>query len=162
MTMLRPLQQWTCDYCRHVIQAANEGVLEWIEDGEHQAYGFRVVHYLPASPIKSTREAGCYHYADQPHNAEERLGSFLGPDGLARLLLFLDVGSEHRPLPVASARELAECCRRLLLPYYEEARLYWGAATEDGFFRRGNRAWAYLEATLKSIIDEYGPKTPRS
>ncbi len=157
MTMLRPLQQWTCDYCRQVIEAANEGVLEWIEDGDHQACGFRVVHYLPASPIKSTREAGCYHYADQRH--KERLDSFLGPDGLARLLLFLDAGSGHGPLPIADAPELAKCCRRLLLPYYEEARLYWGAATKDGFFRRGDRAWAYLEDTLKSIINEYGPKT---
>ena len=160
MTMLRPLQQWTCDYCRQVIEGANEGVLEWIEDGEYQAHGFRVVHYLPASPIKSTREAGCYHYADQPH--KERLDTVLGPDGLARLLLFLDAGSERCPLPVAGARELAECCRRLMLPYYEEARLYWGAATKDDFLPRGNRAGAYFEATLKGIIEKYGSKTARS
>jgi hypothetical protein len=156
--MLRPLQQWTCDYCHLVIETGDEGVLEWLEDQDHRAYGFKIVHSLPASPLRKTREVGCYYYANHPDSAEARLDSFLGSDGLAHLLLFLGVGSEDRPLQVISTRELAEFYRRLMLPYYEEARLYWSAATKDGFFADRDQMWPYREDTLKSVTEEYGPK----
>ena len=98
---------------------------------------------------------------DRPNRAEIRLDSLLDSDGLARLLLFLDVDYQNCPAQV-SHREIAELCRRLMLPYYEEARLYWSTATKDGFFNNKSPASAYLEATLRSMIEEYGPKARRT
>src|SRR5215469_7635304 len=106
--MLRPLQQWTCDYCRLVIDAGNEGALEWLEDKDHRAYGFKIVHHLAASPVRITRSAGCYHYAAHSNSAEEPLDAFLGPDGLARVLLFLDVDWENCTSQVIGTRDLVE------------------------------------------------------
>ncbi len=90
-----------------------------------------------------------------------KLDNFTGPAGIAMLLSFLDLGPLHDPdgenVPrLEDLREFAELMRRLVVPYYEEARLYWAVAETDGFFDGANEVWVYLPDTLKTLIEEYG------
>ncbi len=50
----------------------------------------------------------------------------------------------------------AETFRRLFVPYYEEARLYFDAAKADGIFGDVNEVWPYLDSTLQRNIADYG------
>ena len=159
---LRPLKQWICDFCGEVIASPVDGWLEWLDDADHRAHEFKIVHHFPASPQRETRSNGCYHYSKHPDRADMHLDSFLGADGLAYLLSFIDIGYKeipsHREGPrVRSTREWAELFRRLQLPYYEEARLYWDRAESDGFFGGCNQIWPYLEGNLAEIVKRYRP-----
>lgn len=90
------------------------------------------------------------------------LHEYVGANGLAKLLSFLDIGQIDpdgmRGSRVHSTRELAEIIRRLMLPHYEEARLYWSAAEADGVFDGANESSPYIQGTLEGIIRDYGPK----
>jgi hypothetical protein len=159
---LKPLEQWICDACGNVIENPNDGWLEWLEDENHKAYGFRIVHHLSASPLKGSKSDGCYAYGREPGRSDNHLGHFLGVDGLAALLLFLDVGqmdpNDTGP-HVRSAGELAELFRRLMMAHYEEARQYWESAVGDGQFDSGNELSPYTQLTLRSIVRDHGGKT---
>jgi hypothetical protein len=56
------------------------------------------------------------------------LDSFLGPDGLDRLLSLL----ERRPCCSSSLEEWSLIIRRLFIPHFEEAKEYFAQAQEDG------------------------------
>ena len=45
--------------------------------------------------------------------------------------------------------------RRLTIPYYEEARLYWSRAEADGFFDGANEVWLYMPHNLEALIERY-------
>jgi hypothetical protein len=87
------------------------------------------------------------------------LNSVTGPSGLARLLSFFDVGPYHDPdysgPRVADIREFTEIIRRLMLPYYEEARMYWERAIADGFFGSPNEVYLYVPNTCQSLVEKY-------
>jgi hypothetical protein len=86
----------------------------------------------------------------------------VGTDGFVTLLAELDPGPYHAPQyagpDVRDVREWVELCRRLHTPYYEEARLYWKDALQDGFFEGDNEARMYLPRRLKSLIEKYKNK----
>jgi hypothetical protein len=161
MSMLKPLEQWMCDVCDEVIDSPREGMVQWIrgpDPSTRVAHGFRIVHNAGFSP---RRHAGknCY-YPEQEHYADGHLEWYLGAMGIVRMASFLDVGPYHVPTyggpEVTDLREFAEIIRRLHVPYYEEARLYWGAAKEDGMFDDANELWVYDPKTSKRIIEKYG------
>ena len=86
------------------------------------------------------------------------ISDFLGEEGLVRLLSMADVGLLHSPeykQQVKDMREFFEFFRRVQLPYYEEARLYFGKAKGDGYFSGANEIWVYLPSTLKQLIEQY-------
>ena len=62
---------------------------------------------------------------------------------------------------VEDIREFIEFARRLALPYYEEARLYWPKAEQDGFFDGANEIWIYLPITLEKLVRTYGASSKR-
>lgn len=152
--MLKPLKNFCCDTCGELIEEPSHGYVEWdwTEDGDQRLdTGWRIVHH----PTHSPRPNGCY--AGLPLSTA--LDEYLGPDGQARLLAFLDVG-EHIPTSerrnrVADMREFVEFVRRLTLPHYEEARRYWSAAEVDGYFDGANEAWPYTQKALKELIARY-------
>ncbi len=156
--MLEPLnKQFICDRCDEIINNPAEGYVEWRVDQEgHKAYHYKIVHQYTFSNLKESHE-GCYFHtwpkADMP------LSDFLGIEGMAELLSFLDGGKYHSPgkthTKVADMREFVEFARRLTLPYYEEARLYLSQAVHNGFIGGANEVALYLPATLKSVIREY-------
>lgn len=156
---LEPLAQWVCDTCGEVIESPEDGWLEWISDDDMKASGFRIVHHLPASPRKKTHpEDGCYQYSGNSYGSDSHLSEFIGEDGLAHLLTFLDWGHvDPRGGPrVRRSDELAELFRRVMLPHYEEARLYWSEATNAGEFADANQVSPYTQETLKQIIRQFG------
>jgi len=57
---------------------------------------------------------------------------FCDVNGLAKLLAMLQYKKLENP------DELAEIIRRIHVPYYEEARLYWDTAKADGYFIDAN------------------------
>ena len=128
--MLEPLKQWICDSCSQVIESPEQGWLEWLwdQDDDRKAHGFKIVHHAMYSPRKSTR--GCYHYDDSVRRADDYLNGYVGKDNLPALLAFLDPGeviaSTYHGPDLKDMREFVEIIRRLHVPYYEEARLYWG------------------------------------
>lgn len=150
---LTPLKQWICDTCRQVIESPDDGWLEWITDDDHAAQGFRIVHHMPKSP----RRNGCYQHGKNDHRQDTHLSDFVGVDGMAYLLALLDAGycDPNGGCDVKSTREFADLVRRLQVPHYEEARLYWSKAEQDGYFDGANQVSPYTQATLTRIVEQY-------
>ncbi len=157
---LQPLKQWICDYCHETIHSPKEGYLEWIEDSNSKYYGFKIVHHYLHSPKQETRyRKGCYHYDIK---SDTSLESVVGPEGIVMLLSLIDFGPYHNQdyicPSIKNFREFVEIFRRLHIPYYEEARLYWEKALEDNYFESANEIWIYLPENLENLIKKYGNK----
>ena len=90
---------------------------------------------------------------------DNSLSVYTGTRGLASLLTFFDPGPLHDPdysgPRVADIREFTEVIRRLMLPYYEEARLYWERAIAEGYFGSPCETYMYLPDTLQSLVEKY-------
>lgn len=164
---LRPLKQWICDTCGEVIRQPKHGYLEWVatvDNGVYHAHELRIVHHAPRSPYynKKTLRGGCYGHDGKYGRSDLPLDCFVGSVGLSRFLsIFLDVGPDLKPdypgPQVVDMRAAVEVMRRLYVPYYEEARLYWAVARGDGFFREDNEVTRYRPSTLRELIAQYGP-----
>ena len=164
--MLIPLEQFVCDTCGQIINSPKEGWLEWIskydkETGKRETHSFRIVHHYLASPLSSTDDVGCYQHNGQSGRKDLHLDDFLEENHkMAYILKFLDMGSIHDPdfrgTELTDIRQYVETVRRLTIPYYEEARLYWDRAREDGYFESANEIWVYAVGNLKRLIETYG------
>jgi hypothetical protein len=151
---LKPLKQWICDTCGQVIEKPADGYVIFDRNNKFQYQKFQIVHHLPESPLKDNPN-GCY---DPNLKLSMPLETFLGDAGKAYLLTMLDVGKyiqEEYRQQVSSIREWVELFRRVQLPYYEEARLYWDRAYADGFFVGANEYWPYMPENLKLLIKHY-------
>jgi len=143
---LEPLKQWICDECGKVINTIEDGWLEWEKSYSNniKPRNFRIVHHKAASP--KAPYGDCYNKSSYISNMQ--LDYFCGIDGLSRLLtMFRNV---ENPI------ELVEIIKRLHLPCYEEAKLYWSEAQEDGYFEGASEEWPYLQNSLKELIKRYG------
>lgn len=155
--MLEPLQQFICDTCGQIIQRPEEGWLEWLYDIENQTVeDFRIVHHKMSSPLDG-RE-GCYQHGDSLNRADDHLHNIqrlLIPE----LLMHLDIGPYHAPdgptNRVRDMRNYVEVFRRLTIPYYEEARIFWDQAIANGDFAGYNELTPYIEDSLREIIENY-------
>jgi hypothetical protein len=156
--MLKPLENWFCDSCNQVIADPGDGWVEWFVDDAGKNFGFKILHTGVASPLC---RAGCYYYAHDRHTREGFLIDFLGVRGLVQLYRFLDVGPYHSrnykapDIPINEIRSFVEFWRRLTIPFYEEARLYWDVADGDGFFDGMNEILMYLPETCEHIVKKY-------
>lgn len=157
---MKPLAQWKCDFCGGLIESPKDAWIEWYDDENHKAQGFKIVHYDMASPNYPNNN--CYHYNNHARRRDLPLNGFLGQSGMLHLLPFLDPGPWHMPdytgPEVFNVREFVELFRRLQTPYYEEARLYWSDARADGIFSSENEVSIYGKPLLKHIIDTYKNK----
>jgi hypothetical protein len=156
---LVPLQQWICDSCREVIQRPEDGWLEWVSLYHNGAHDFRIVHHKTRSPRGEQSRSGCYQHERAVGRKDVALERFAGPDAIAHLLTFLDAGyidPDDSGPQVKSTRELTELIRRLAIPHYEEARLYWSEAVNAGFFEGANEMSPYRRETLLAIIENFG------
>jgi len=147
---LKPLEEWICDKCSQVIEGPENGYMEWIHFAGKKAYGFKIVHH----------GGECYHYNHHEGRSDSSLDDFIGDKGLTTLLSMIHPGKRHMPdsneVQIENPVEFLEVVRRLHIPYFEEARLYWSNAQEHGFFDGANEVWLYLPNTLKNIIDKFG------
>ena len=86
------------------------------------------------------------------------LSRYLGVENLQNLYTLLHPGplyGKGKGILVEDINEYMEILRRLTIPYYEEARIYWPLAEEDGFFCDVNEVYPCLVSTLKLIIEKY-------
>jgi hypothetical protein len=91
---------------------------------------------------------GC-HYREDQLVGDMPLEHYLGSDGLVKLLVMFEQ-------PLEDEQELIDVIRRLHVPHYEEARLYWSRARADGFFQGTNEYYPYLQETLARVTEKYG------
>jgi hypothetical protein len=131
---LKPLEQFICDKCGQLIEKVDDGWLEWYDNFKEPAHGFRVVH-----------AGGRCLYPDHADISDNHLVYFTGADGLASLL------SMFKGKGVADQNELAEIIRRLHVPHYEEARMYWERAVSEGTITDES----YRQEDLLDVIKEY-------
>ncbi len=154
--MLIPLKQWFCDNCGEVINSHNEGWVEWLYP-DTKKYGFKIVHHAEFSPNKP--EGNCYFYNDSIGRQDIYLSDFVGTYQAARILFFLYPGVYHIPEYkghyIKDIREFAEFVRRLTIPHYEEARLYWSQSIADGLISDQNEVSIFDPNLLKKIVEKY-------
>ena len=166
--MLKPLEQFYCDTCEEIIDAPDQGMVEWLQSTTEPAHSFEIVHHVPHSPrvdsgvsrSQNPRPQGCYQHQNKPLKKDLKIERYIGRIGLVQLLQFIDVGPHHVPnysgVNFDDGREFAELFRRLQLPYYEEARRYWDQAKRDGFFDGANENRIYQSDFLEGIVSKYG------
>lgn len=114
----------------------------------------RIIH---KNSLKNGKQQGCDK--DQKNYPRSLpLASFLGDEGKVRFLSLVDPGPnfiKYYKKSIADIRLFLEVFRRLQLPYYEEARLYWNKARDAGFFADIDKVSLYLPKTLKYIVDNF-------
>ena len=151
---MEPLKQWICDKCGEIIKRPEDVYVIWNEDSHEKLNEIHIVHHNNRSEDKII---GCDNQQRKfPLSAS--LSDFIGDKGLVKLLSLVDPGPYHSKEykdRIASKRAFLEFFRRVQIPYYEEARLYWNQAIQDGLFSGANEVWIYLPSTLKLIIEKY-------
>ena len=166
--MLTPLKQFVCDTCGEVINSPEEGWIEWIskldlEKHTREIHSFNIVHHYSFSPLIKPNNEGCYQHQGKAGRSDNHLNQFISDNyKMANILRMLDIGPYHNPdfkgTDITDLRQYVETVRRLTIPYYEEARLYWDRAEEDGYFDGSNEIWIYGVDNLKYLIEKYGDK----
>jgi hypothetical protein len=149
------LKQWVCDVCGQVIKSPKEGYVVWKYREIYNGYfEYKILHQNSYDEHKN--KTGCDK--DKTYISSLPLENFLGIEGMVTLLGMIDPGPLHLPEykeQISNIRCFLEFFRRVQLPYYEEARLYWENAKNDGFFERANDIEIYLPSTLQEIIQKY-------
>ena len=143
---LSPLKQWFCDSCGEVIEDPEDGWFEWHSAKDHTISSFRIVHH---------RLSCMYNQAALTKQgimvADHHLSVLLGSNGLADWLFRIELSEKGKAGKIKDLVELVEILRRLHIPYWEEARLYWDRAYRDNF----HDGCDFGEATLQSMIEQY-------
>jgi hypothetical protein len=146
---LKPLKQWLCDSCGGMINKPGDGWFEWYTNNKSNIEeGFKIVHHQKACMYddRSLRKQG-------KSVADLNLTDVIGIGSLAASLFRIEL-AEKGKLGKINLAEYIEILRRLHIPYWEEARLYWDEALKAG----GHDACDFSESTLVAVIDEYSPK----
>jgi hypothetical protein len=124
---LEPLKQWLCDSCHEVIKAPEDGWFEWYSNNNTKyEEGFRIVHHKKScmyddnSLLRQNKSA-----------LDLNLTDAIGTNALANALFRIEL-SEKAKLGKINLIEYIEILRRLHIPYWEEARLYWDEALNAG------------------------------
>ena len=154
---MEPFKKWVCDVCGKEIEKVEDGYVVWSENEQGQIDRIRILH--KNNHVNGERVTGCDH--DPTYRMSLPLESFLGDEGKVRLLSLIDPGADFREdykEHIADMRLFVEFFRRVQLPHYEEARIYWNKAHGDGFFAGANENWTYLPQTLKALIESYSSK----
>ena len=151
--MLKPNKQFICDTCMGVIEQPKEGWVEWLVDRvTEKESGFRICHHGKCQKYREEPDGKCT--LDLP------LDTVLNGH-LSFLFEFFDEGVNHAPqgsnmrIDPNSIREFIELCKRLTIPYYEEARFLLPKAINDPRFDDLNTVQMHMPDMLCSIINRY-------
>lgn len=159
--MLKPLQQWTCDSCGQVINAPEEGYVEWRTAWQGRMDCFHIVHDGQHQPKNAVRS--CY-YQNSEKGGVLRISDLLALPGLLLLTSWVEPknwdGEDYEQPTVSDLFEWLTLFRRLHIPYFEEARHLEKELQE---LRAGgaNEVYLLLPDTLKRIIEEHEHRTHR-
>jgi hypothetical protein len=152
--MLQPLEQFICDSCNQPIESIENGWVEWesFPDDEQEkdvTKNFRICH----------KDLRCQKFAKSPYCSDSPLRDFTGDMAILQTTAMLDPGQYHSPTYYGpepqNMREFTDFLRRLTIPYYDEARLYWKQAIEDGYFQGENEISIYMPRNLRAMIEHY-------
>ena len=144
---LTPLRQWVCDSCGKVIDKPENGWCEWYTERDISFdIGFRIVHHTE-SCMYDDRTMKQRKLITKDFNLTDGLGA----GGLGHFLHMIELSEKgfHNKVDIV---QLVEMMRRLYIPYYEEARLYWNDALRDSF----HDGCGFDENILLDIIENYG------
>jgi len=152
---MKPLKQWICDVCGEVIKSPKDCYVVWGHNRDGNIDKMLILHknYKDSSGEKG----GCF-CDERNYTSSLPVGELIGSDGIVRLLSYIDPGKYHcheYKDNIADMRLFIEIFRRLHIPYYEEARLYWDRAAADGYFDGANEVWMYSPENLKRLIEIY-------
>lgn len=137
---------WICDNCGKKIDNIENGWIEWLEakdkNGNYKSWGIRIVHRVD-----------CIYNQDlvyKQHKAivsDVDLKSFSGSDGLMDLLVQISDNNFN------DNEEVLEIIKRIHIPGYEEARLYFDEAIGDGIFEPNTKPSYYSQSDIKAVLD---------
>lgn len=150
---MEPLKQWVCDSCGELIEKPEDGYLIWKMGEDGKIDDMRIVHHNTEGDDSAAR-----HCDDDNFPLSSDLNAFIGAQGIVQMLSLIDPGRDFIPEYheyIGNMRLFVEIFRRLQIPYYEEARLYWNKAIADGYFNEANEIWSYLPENLKVLITKY-------
>jgi hypothetical protein len=147
---------WVCDNCGEKINTAGDGWVQWLtvparSGSRPSVRGLSLVHHVPASPLKDSREHGCqFNYElefkrDEACPEDFSLDTFCGPDGLM-LLLSLLVDAPF------SRRGIAEMVMRIHTPGYERARFYFDKATAEGVIEPNLPKGFHWQRDIRAVL----------
>ena len=112
---------------------------------------FRIIHKVKCDTRKESASAA--------------LERFLGFDGLAYLSSMISSGpiierlsGKNQTQHVADSPQFADFLRRVQIPYYEEARQYFGEEDLLEELRDSNESAPYRQESLLAIVKKYGDK----
>ena len=156
---------WICDRCGETIRKAGDGWVQWRKrEAELRKAGqqekprgpmgqdLELVHHRLASPLPRQggkyggKYDGCYFNRADPELAvfDTHLVSFLGPDGLMRLLAMI----AEEEVPISEGFEML---KRLHIPGYEHTRLHFEEAIRDGVFELNTDPGYYWQADIRAV-----------
>jgi hypothetical protein len=138
---------WICDSCGEIIDRIEDGWVEWIHyvDRRKIGRGLRLVHHQPASPRKDGCQYDTAHLHDKEGLSDDGLESFVGPDGLMRLLSKLAEGS----LPQESVIDMIQ---RIHIPGYEAARRHFQTAIGEDVIEPNLPKGFYWQSQIAAVI----------
>ena len=147
---------WICDSCRQPITKVEHGWVEWLtrrEGGKEIGRGLRLVHHCTAhDPLNGRCQYNSRAEYERDHSglSDLPLTSFVGPDGLIKLLSL--IANEEVP-----THQVLEMIKRLHVPGYEQARFYFEDAIADGVFEPNTRRDYYSLCQINAVL-EYSRK----
>lgn len=156
--MLKPLEQFICDKCKMIIENPSEGYVEYLsvntksyEELSQTRSQFKIVHH--------NGRVNCSFHDRTIEKQTLPLSDFTGENRLNVIFSFLDEGyilsPEKSKVNVEDRREFINFARRLTVPYFEEARLYFDQAISEGYFDGENEFFLFSKNKLKMIVEEF-------
>lgn len=139
---------WYCDKCGEPIKSVEEGYVEWKRTGSDIVDS--------SEDLKLVHQNGClYDEKVERQNGYAVPGShlkeFVGRDGLMQCLVYLQNREFKDP------NEMYELIKRLHVPNYEEARIHFKEAYQDGYIDNGQlKEHIVYSKSLEYIVKKYG------
>lgn len=153
-TMIEPLKQFYCDTCGELIENLKDGWFEWLsskENGMYLNHGFRICHH----------KNSCQEYLNNKDCRDVPMYDFTEELPISKMLGFLyrgayiDLSEPYEGIRIKDFREYTEVFRRLTIPYYEEARIYFNEAKNNGDIYGMNEIAFLRPEFLKRVIRDY-------
>ena len=156
--MNKPFTKYVCDVCGETIDSS-KAMLQWAQQPTQASADNSYLEELKYIRI-CCKKKSCYSPLENKairenlHSQGLQLDDCLGSEKIDEVLTF-PLG---RIITTEMRKPFLEICRRLTLPYYEEARTFFSVANEDGFYHIGDYLKGYIcwsPEALKEIIQKY-------